>query len=158
MSISKGAHLAQEMSLYFQTLKLPWKIFHFGAGFTKNLRKQSNIISIGPYQSEVSLREQLIANNINMLWFPAYRHESFCYTLTLAIQSELPILAYDSGTFKERLSFYKFPYKIHECEYSCEQLFNDIKIFYNTLKNNTYISPPISDFIYDEIKYEKLYL
>lgn len=158
LSISKGAHMAQEMSIYFQTLKLPWKIFHFGAGFTKNLRKQNNIISIGTYTSEVTLREQLIANNINMLWFPAYRHESFCYTLTLGIQTELPILAYDSGTFRERLSFYKNPYKIHECEYDCEQLFNDIKSFYNILKNNSYTMQPSSDFIYDEVKYEKLYL
>jgi hypothetical protein len=159
ISISKGAHMIQDMSLYFQTQKLPWKIFHFGMGFSKNVRKQSNIISIGTYPSEKYLKKLLIDNDINMLWFPAYRHESYCYTLTLAMQSELPIIAYDSGTFKERLNFYNFPYKIHSCEYICEKLFEDIKNFYAELNKNTHVNQKINnEFNYDNVNYEILYV
>ena len=150
--------MVQEMSIYFQTLKLPWKIHHFGAGFTKNLRKQTNVITVGHYENEEHLRQLLIKNNINMLWFPAYRHESFCYTLTLAIQTGLPILAYNSGTFKERLSFYQEPYKIHECNYECELLFIDIKNFYQMLQSNICTYHEQSNFIYDDVNYETLYL
>jgi hypothetical protein len=159
ISISKGAHMIQDMSLYFENQKLPWKIFHFGMGFSKNIRKQSNVISIGTYPSEKYLKKLLIENNINMLWFPAYRHESYCYTLTLAIQSELPILAYDSGTFKERLNFCNSPYKIHTCEYVCEKLFDDIKSFYSELSKNTHTNQKIkNEFAYDKVNYEILYV
>jgi len=158
LSISKGSHMIQEMSNFLQLQKKSWKIFHLGLGFTRNLKKQSNIISLGSYGSETHLRELLITNNINLIWFPAFRHESFCYTLTLAMQTELPIIAYDSGTFRERLSFYNSPYKIHECDYSCELLYKDIKDFYDLLSTNKYVKQLPSEFSYDNIKYDKLYI
>jgi hypothetical protein len=157
ISLSKGSYIIQDMSLFFKNKKLPWKIYHFGIGYKKNLRKSSEIITIGSYQSENSLKNKLIENKINLLWFPVFRHESYCYTLTIAMQTGLPILAYDSGTFRERLSFYDSPYKIHECNYNCESLFNDIKNFYEQLKYNNYNRSSTTDFIYDDINYDNIY-
>jgi glycosyltransferase involved in cell wall biosynthesis len=124
------------------------------------MKSKSNIISLGSYNSEKDLYNILIKNNINLLWFPAFRHESFCYTLTLAMQTGLPIVANNSGTFKDRLSFYKSPYKIHECELSCELLFEDINNFWLQLKNNILLSTSDSDnnnFVYDNLNYNSIY-
>jgi DNA-directed RNA polymerase beta subunit len=102
-------------------------------------------------------KDKVIENKINLFWFPAYRHESFCYTLTLAMQTNLPIIAYDSGSFKERLQFYNYPYKIHINEYTTFNLHNDILNFWNDLKNNNLVKPKKSTIIYDIIDYKLLY-
>lgn len=39
----------------------------------------------------------------HLVWFPAQWHETYCYTLSAALRSGLPILACDLGSFPERL-------------------------------------------------------
>jgi hypothetical protein len=161
IAISKGSYMIQDMSNYIIKSKVPWKIFHIGGGFNSNPKKISNIHFMGPYNSEIQLRDILVKNKINILWFPAFRHESFCYTLTLAIQTCLPIIAYDSGTFKERLSKYKYPYFIQQSKYTCEALFEDINTFWEQLNETKYISTSSelnNDVnIYDNIDYTNIY-
>ena len=79
------------------------------------------------------------------------------------MQTCLPIIAFDSGTFKERLSQYKYPYYIHQSKYNCETLFEDINTFWKQLNENKkekkYITP-IPDnkpVIYDNLDYNNLY-
>ena len=69
----------------------------------------------------------------------------------------LPIIAYNSGTFKERLSGYEFQYKIHECEYDAEKLYKDIYDFWNELRNNTYVNKYNNKHMYDIFDYSTLY-
>ena len=160
IAVSKGSHMIQDMSSYINKMKIPWKIFHIGSGFNRNVKKSFDIVSIGSYSSEEHLRELLIENKINLIWFPAFRHESFCYTLTLAIQTNLPIIAYDSGTFRERLSNYQSPFKIHTCDYICEFLYKDIFELWDQLKNNTYSKIDYDNenlLTYDKISYEQIY-
>jgi hypothetical protein len=173
ISISKGSHMIQEMSNYITKANIPWKIYHIGNGFHYDIKKTQNINSIGSFASECELKQLLIKYGINMLWFPAFRHESFCYTLTLAMQTGLPIIAYDSGTFKDRLSHYSYPYKIHNSEFNCEDLFFDIQSFWNDLKsgkytnttnetftnttNETFTNTTNETFTYDNINYSRIY-
>jgi len=157
ISVSKGSHIIQEMGNIIIKKTIPWKIFHIGSGFNTYPGIPNNIHSIGPYSSEIELRELLIKHNINLLWFPAFRHESFCYTLTLAMQSGLPIIAFDSGTFKERLYNYKSPYFIHLYRYNCTDLFNDIYHFWTQLKSNKYIHDITKKTNYDSLDYSKIY-
>jgi hypothetical protein len=157
ISVSKGSHMIQEMSNFILKSSIPWKIFHIGSGFNYNTKKPQHINIIGSYSSETELKQLLIKNNINIIWFPAFRHESFCYTLTLAMQTELPIIAYDSGTFKERLSFYKHPYKIHYSDYSFNSIYNDINEFWSELKSGNYTKQNYEIFSYDNINYARIY-
>ncbi len=39
----------------------------------------------------------------HLIWFPAQWHETYCYTLSAALRTGLPILATDLGSFPERL-------------------------------------------------------
>ena len=154
ISVSKGAHISNDVSLIIKNNNC--KIFHFGYGFHK--KNNSNINHIGSYNDEKHLRELLISHNINLLWFPAFRHESYCYTLTLAIQTNLPILAFDSGTFRERLSTYNGAYEIHTNDYKADILYNDIIDFWNVLKNKSYNNKINEKYKYDYINYQELYL
>jgi hypothetical protein len=157
ISVSKGSYIIQDVSNHIKKTNIPWKIFHIGSGFNYSNGKPHNIYNIGPYSSESELKEILIKHNINLLWFPAFRHESFCYTLTLAIQSGLPIIAYDSGTFKERLSTYKSPYFIHTCKYNYIELYDDIYNFWQSLLNNNYAKPNNKITKYDDLDYSTIY-
>lgn len=156
ISISKGSYLIQEMSIYIQDNLIPWNIYHIGYGFNYNLKKKNNIIKLGKYNSDDELRSILIKNNINILWFPAFRHESHCYTLTLAMQTKLPIIAYDSGTFRDRLSSYDSPYYLHTCNYDLKSIFKDINIFWNRLKNDNH-NNEYHNFEYDDFDYNSIY-
>jgi glycosyltransferase involved in cell wall biosynthesis len=157
ISMSKGSYMIQEMSNHFKKLNIQCRIYHFGSGYNLNHKRMNNIINMGKYYSEKDLYDKLIKNNIYLLWFPAYRHESFCYTLTLAMQTCLPILAYDCGTFRERLTKYKYPYMIHTCEYKLELLYDDIILFWNNLRDNKHENAIIESIRYDNIEYNKIY-
>lgn len=153
ISITKGSYIAQDMSLLF---KNNVQLYHIGYGYNYNIKKKNNIISLGNYSNEYDFKQMLIQNNINLLWFPAYRHESYCYTLTLAMNTSLPILALDSGTFNERLSGYQGFYKIHH-NYDLKSMYDDIMQFWNDLINNTHINSSNVKFIYDDFDYNVLY-
>jgi glycosyltransferase involved in cell wall biosynthesis len=60
------------------------------------------VIQHGPYDD---LRlDSLIADlKPDLFWFPAQWHETYCYALSAALRSGLPILASDLGSFPERL-------------------------------------------------------
>jgi len=61
------------------------------------------ITETGKYED--SDLEKLIAkNNIDLFWFPALWPETYSYTLSMAINSGLPIAASSLGAFPERLS------------------------------------------------------
>lgn len=176
ISIGKGSHIVQDMSVYIKDKNVPWTINHIGAGI--NLKKNSHYINLlGSYNSELHLKTLLIEHNINLLWYPAYRHESYCYTLSLGIQTGLPIIAYNTGTFKDRLSSYNHPYYIHKKQYKCQLLFEELYDFWinlrggseaceqfpaefvacERLQNNTHINEN-HHFQYDDFNYKQLYI
>lgn len=158
ISINKGSHMIQSVSKLIAKNKLQINIYHIGSGFNYNHNIQSNIIQLGSYSSEEKLRDILIENHINLIWFPVYRHESYCYTLTLAMQTGLPIIAFDSGTFRERLQNYASPYFIHDKKYEEKQLLDDLCLFWQKLKkNNISKQLSINNFKYDNFNYQTLY-
>ena len=156
ISISKGSYMIQEMSLLIDNNLMSWNIYHIGYGFNYNLKKKNNIKKLGKYETEEELREILIKNKINLLWFPAFRHESHCYTLTLAMQTKIPIIVYDSGTLRDRLTNHDAPYYIHRNNYNCQSLMEDINDFWIKLKNNNNVNDN-NNFKYDNFDYNELY-
>lgn len=156
ISISKGSYMIQEMSLLIDNNLMSWNIYHIGYGFNYNLKKKNNIKKLGKYETEEEFREILIKNKINLLWFPAFRHESHCYTLTLAMQTKIPIIVYDSGTFRDRLTNHDAPYYIHRNNYNCQSLMEDINDFWIKLKNNNNVNDN-NNFKYDNFDYNELY-
>jgi hypothetical protein len=152
IGITKGSYMIQKLSLdNFATFH------HFGYGFNKKGYDPINLIEHGAYSNETELFDLIRKNKINILWYPAFRHESYCYTLTLGMATKLPILAYDSGTFKERLAYYDYPYKIHRDKYDIVTFKEDIIQFFNDLKNDTFVQEYHQQLEYDDIDYNYLY-
>ena len=61
------------------------------------------ITEIGKYEDS-DLKEIISKQDVDLLWFPAQCPETYSYTLTVAINSGLPIAASNLGAFPERLS------------------------------------------------------
>lgn len=60
------------------------------------------IIQHGAYE-DANLDRMIAELDPHIVWFPAQWHETYCYTLSAALRSGLPILATDLGSFPERL-------------------------------------------------------
>ena len=60
------------------------------------------VVQHGPYDDE-NLDRLIAELKPHLIWFPAQWHETYCYTLSAALRSGLPILASDLGSFPERL-------------------------------------------------------
>jgi hypothetical protein len=60
------------------------------------------VIQHGPYE-DTNVDALIAAINPHVIWFPAQWHETYCYTLSAALRSGLPIIATDLGSFPERL-------------------------------------------------------
>jgi O-antigen biosynthesis protein len=60
----------------------------------------------GGYANDAQLAELLTSERADVIWFPAQVPETYSYTLTVAMQSGLPIVASDLGALPERLASY----------------------------------------------------
>jgi len=66
----------------------------------------------GPYE-EAELQGLLAAAQLHVAWFPATWPETFSYTLSAAIDAELPIVAPALGAFPERLAGRPLTWLVH---------------------------------------------
>lgn len=73
-----------------------------------------------------------IIKNVNphLIFFPSLISESFCYALTFSIKSEFPILAYNIGSFYERLNGRKNTWLMDP--------YDDVVSFIDKIKKNFY--------------------
>jgi GT2 family glycosyltransferase/glycosyltransferase involved in cell wall biosynthesis len=98
MSREKGADVLERTATYQDPLnRLEYHLLGYAY---RPLAPQ--VIPHGSYQDEKL--DQLIEDlQPHLIWFPAQWHETYCYTLSAALRSGLPILASDLGSFPERL-------------------------------------------------------
>ncbi len=73
-------------------------------GYTKNnmLARRYGIHITGPYRNE-HVQEIIRNNDLDILFFPATWPETYCYTLSVALKSGLPLAAFEIGAMQERL-------------------------------------------------------
>lgn len=102
VGISKGSRIMQNISIIAQNAKLPFEVHLIGEAHWDD-RLPNRVVQHGTYKSEEEL--QSLARNIkpHVVWFPALRHESYCYVLDSAFYLGLPIIASTAGSFAERL-------------------------------------------------------
>lgn len=98
MSREKGADVLERTATYRDTLnRLQYHLIGYAY---KPLA--SEVVQHGAYDDE-KLDELIKTLKPHLIWFPAQWHETYCYTLSAALRSGLPILATDLGSFPERL-------------------------------------------------------
>ncbi|HQQ63759.1 MAG TPA: glycosyltransferase [Pseudomonadales bacterium] len=98
MSREKGADVLEKTATYRDPLgRLEYHLLGYAY---RPLAPE--VIQHGPYED--GKLDALIAGlQPHLIWFPAQWHETYCYTLSAALRSGLPILATDLGSFPERL-------------------------------------------------------
>ncbi len=98
MSREKGADVLERTATYRDALN---RLQYHLVGYAyKPLAPE--VVQHGAYDDKTL--DQLIENlKPHLIWFPAQWHETYCYTLSAALRSGLPILSTDLGSFPERL-------------------------------------------------------
>jgi hypothetical protein len=98
MSREKGADILERTATYRDALdRLQYHLIGYAY---KPLAPE--VVQHGAYDDE-KLDELIKTLKPHLIWFPAQWHETYCYTLSAALRSGLPILATDLGSFPERL-------------------------------------------------------
>jgi len=95
----KGADFLEEIGIEIKKHHLPIQIVIIGYAY----RKLQNIEATGPYNKD-HLKKIIHENKFDIIFFPARCPETYSYTLSYALDSGLPIIAPNLGSFPERLS------------------------------------------------------
>lgn len=106
----KGSEIIEE---YLSLIEDDYKIKISGFGDLGLSKSYKNIKRIQHYKDDEDLYTLLREDNIQIIWFPCVRHETFSYTLTKAMRSGLKIITSKTGSFPERLLEYH-DYEIHD--------------------------------------------
>ncbi|MEA1673526.1 glycosyltransferase [Nitrospirillum sp. BR 11163] len=101
ISQEKGANLLDEISLLIEKRGLPIKLVVIGYTSSRDLAKRC--IVTGRYEED-ALQQLINEHGIGLALFPALWPETYSYTLSAALDAQLPILATDLGAFAERLA------------------------------------------------------
>lgn len=113
LSVGKGSHIVQDVSNLCaaspprrSSIICNMIIYHIGtaANYRRGAGDENHVVSLGAYNTSEYLQVLLASIQPHYIWFPANRHESYCYMLDNVIYSGYPIIAADTGSFPERMS------------------------------------------------------
>ena len=114
LSVGKGSRIIQAVSsLGYRDQVLT--IYHAGKGANFDGSAENRVISLGSYRNDSHLLELIHEVDPHVIWFPATRHESYCYVLDAVMQSKYPIVAANTGSFPERLQGRAFTWILSGC-------------------------------------------
>lgn len=102
LSNSKGADTFKKVSSMATHKELPFTFFMLGKHSLSGAKTQ-HFTDMGRFYDNGDALQKIQNSKINLIWFPARRHESYCYALDLALATGLPIIATRTGSFSERL-------------------------------------------------------
>lgn len=103
IGIHKGFEQIFQVASIAEQIGLDWEFIIIGNTCSdESLKNLKNIKIKGGYQDSELL--QLIFNeHLDVLWFPAVWPETYSYTMSAALASGLPIVAFDFGAIARRL-------------------------------------------------------
>ena len=58
-------------------------VYHIGRAANFRSNQENRIIPLGSYTDDAHLRSMLAKVDPHIIWFPAVRHESYCYILSI---------------------------------------------------------------------------
>lgn len=107
LSRIKGADLLEQAALACALNQYPIQFELIGYGYRNfDARTHSHLSVTGAYDEQsllAMLNERKDQDKVDLIWFPAVWPETYSYTLSAALESQLPILAPNIGAFPERL-------------------------------------------------------
>ena len=99
LSREKGADRLDECAIAVRKNGYPIEFVLFGQAYR---RLNDSVVTLGRYE-EHELAQLMVAQSIDLVWFPALWGEVYSYTLSHSLRRGLPVLAPDIGAFSERL-------------------------------------------------------
>jgi len=148
LSVGKGSRIIQAVSsLGYRDQVLT--IYHAGKGANFDRSAENHVISLGSYRDDSHLLELIHEVDPHVIWFPATRHESYCYVLDAVMQSKYPIVAANTGSFPERLQGRAFTWILSGC-LAAEQWYRfmqnlRIRVIREDSRYPRVLSPPKND-------------
>jgi len=121
LSKGKGGWIVKDVAEKGFAIKL-WTIYHIGTSADFGSGK-NNIVQLGSFRDTAHLQQMLDEVQPNFIWFPAIRHESYCYILDMVINLRFPIVASSTGAFPERLKGRAYTWIAKECFDSNQWIF-----------------------------------
>lgn len=104
LSAAKGADLLESVALEAKDRGLLLEFHLIGRPSHKLAIKPKSLLTISGAYHDDELQGLLKAANPHLIWFPALCPETYSYTLSAALISNLPVVAPDLGAFAERLA------------------------------------------------------
>ncbi len=103
LSQMKGADLLEAVAIDAKKRNLAIEFILIGYAYRSlATAPRANLSVTGSYQ-EKELLSLIAVHDPHLFWFPALCPETYSYTLSTALQHNLPIVASDLGAFRERL-------------------------------------------------------
>ena len=136
LDVSKGAHILQNASMLASSRGLPIKFHLVGAAYWMP-HAQHNVVDHGPYSGDDHAIALIKDIKPHAIWFPATRHESFCYVLDIALATGLPIIASTAGSFKERLLCHEDAWVFDMCQTAHQWLDSIMQVRQDVIKGLT---------------------
>lgn len=133
----KGADLLEALALEAARANLDINFKLIGYAY----RALEGVETTGKYASS-EISKLIESNRIDILLFPARWPETFSYTLSYGLASQLPIIAPKIGAFPERLSGRDFT-TLFEHDQSVDKILFIINKFISTIKNGENPTAPL---------------
>lgn len=98
----KGSEVIDQLVQYSTKNRLNYKFIIIGHTNNESLKKNDNIIISGPY-SESDVYGLIKKYKIHLAFFPSVIPETYCFSLSIALKCDLPIIVFNLGAQSERL-------------------------------------------------------
>lgn len=106
----KGAAILESCAVSARRRSLPLSFELLGTStLALTTSPQTELTVHGPYREE-QLQDLISKIAPHLCWFPARCPETYSYTLTAALQADLPVIATEIGAFPERLAGRKWSF------------------------------------------------
>lgn len=133
----KGADLLEDIAIEAKNLNLDIKFKLIGYAY----RELQGLETTGKYASTM-LPALIKQHDIDILFFPARWPETFSYTLSYGLESQLPIFAPNIGAFPERLSGRSFT-ELFDYNQDAKSILQAIQKFINNIRTGIPTSAPL---------------
>ena len=132
-SLRKGADMLEKILEAFKSLRIPIKISVHGIVASDAIELQMRLHTLygvefkGQYD-ETFIVEELRRSNVHVILLLSAVEETYCYALTLALNSGIAILHSGAGAIGERLQGYERAFKITKGE-NLKTVLSDLKLY-----------------------------
>ena len=103
VGVHKGSRIMLRVAKAAAATDLPLEVVLIGySDINKRLLATDKVRITGEYE-ESELGQLIFDEGVEAIWFPAVWPETYSYTLTAALEADVPILAFELGAIAERL-------------------------------------------------------